>query len=131
MVLSGQYYASLKWLVTQHVSSEWAEHLWRIAITPETATLADTDIVFFNSTNEEHYCRFLHHATMMISDDKERNAAEENTKENQETHTSESIDAETLLTTGAIEQDLEDLALAGYRIRQARTDAPTHRTYKT
>ncbi|KAL2611595.1 hypothetical protein R1flu_023287 [Riccia fluitans] len=117
MVLSGQYYASLKWLVTQYVSSERAKYLWRIAVTPEMATLPDIDIVFFGSTNEERYCMFSHRAEMMISNDRERSAAEENTKENQESHTSKSIDTETLLATGATEQDLEDLASAGYRIR--------------
>ncbi|KAL2636179.1 hypothetical protein R1flu_007658 [Riccia fluitans] len=110
MVLSGQYYASRKWLVTRHVSSERAERLWKIDVTPETGTLADIDIVFFDSTNEKCYYRFSHCAEMMISDDMKRSAAEENTKENQESHTSESINAKTLLTTGATEQDLKDLA---------------------
>ncbi|KAL2607769.1 hypothetical protein R1flu_026342 [Riccia fluitans] len=85
--------------------------------TPETATLANIDIMFFGSTNEERYCRFSHRAEMMISYDRKRSAAEENMKENQESHTSKSKDAETLMAIGATEQDLEEVASAGYRIR--------------
>ncbi|KAL3694485.1 hypothetical protein R1sor_008136 [Riccia sorocarpa] len=53
---SGQYVPALRWLLMRGVNLRRAESLWRLAVSPESTTLNDIDLIFFNKLEKRRYC---------------------------------------------------------------------------
>lgn len=55
MFQGGQYFPSLKWLMSKSVSIERAERVWKIAVYPEWTTLGDVEMALFGNAPSERY----------------------------------------------------------------------------
>ncbi|KAL3691039.1 hypothetical protein R1sor_004690 [Riccia sorocarpa] len=55
MLLTGQYYPGLRWLLSPKMSQDRAESVWRLATAPESTTLRDIDETFYGIKPSERY----------------------------------------------------------------------------
>ncbi|KAL3674997.1 hypothetical protein R1sor_024945 [Riccia sorocarpa] len=65
MMLTGQYYPGLRWLLSPKMSYERAESMWRLATAPESTTLRDIDHTFYGLQPTERYHTFNFNESML------------------------------------------------------------------
>ncbi|KAL3689462.1 hypothetical protein R1sor_015771 [Riccia sorocarpa] len=76
MLLSGQYYPGLRWLLSPKMSQDRAESVWRLATAPESTTLRDIDETFYGIKPSERY-HTIHPMESILQHAREKEDAQE------------------------------------------------------
>ncbi|KAL3693156.1 hypothetical protein R1sor_006807 [Riccia sorocarpa] len=107
MLLTGQYYPGLRWLLSPKMSYEQAESMWRLATAPESTTLRDIDFTFYGLQPTERYHTYNFNESMLFHA-QEKAQAQEADDINQQLHDLEARIRGTTIAADPDENDEED-----------------------